>query len=398
MKQGACSVSKKWQKWLGVALAATLTTALVAGCGGKSEPKGDANEIRIGASMELTGGVAAYGQQTLNGIKLAVKQANDAGGINGKKINLIVADNKSEASEATNSVTKLINQDKVIAVLGPVVSSNALAALPVAESSKVPLLTPTATNPDVTVKDGKVRPYAFRSCFIDPFQGTVVANFASKTLGAKKAAIYVDNSSDYSKGLAKFFEENFVKNGGTIVIKEAFLQKDQDFKSTLTKIKAAGADVIYVPGYYEEVGKIVKQAREMGLTMPILGGDGWDSAKLPEIAGAGALNNTFFANHYSPDDNSPAIKAFVDSYKKEYGQTPDAFAALSYDATMMVIEAIKRAGGTDTTKIKDELAKTKDYQAVSGKITLNESHDAVKSAVIIEFKDGKQAFKEKVNP
>ncbi len=398
MKQGACSVSKKWQKWLGVALAATLTIALVAGCGGKSEPKGDANEIRIGASMELTGGVAAYGQQTLNGIKLAVKQANDAGGINGKKINLIVADNKSEASEATNSVTKLINQDKVIAVLGPVVSSNALAALPVAESAKVPLLTPTATNPDVTVKDGKVRPYAFRSCFIDPFQGTVVANFAAKTLGAKKAAIYVDNSSDYSKGLAKFFEENFVKNGGTIVIKEAFLQKDQDFKSTLTKIKAAGADVIYVPGYYEEVGKIVKQAREMGITIPITGGDGWDNSKLPEVAGAAALNNTFFSNHYSAEDKDPNVSKFVEAYKKEYNEGPSALSALGYDAGLLLVDALKRAGSTDSAKLTEALAAVKNLQVSTGIISLDANHNPVKSAVIIEMKDGKQTFKEKVNP
>ncbi len=199
-------------------------------------------------------------------------------------------------------------------------------------------------------------------------------------------------------GLGQYFKETFIKNGGTVAIEEAYLAKDTDFKATLTKIKAANVDVVFVPGYYQEVGMIAKQAREIGLTMPLLGGDGWDSAKLPEIAGAQALNNTFFANHYSPDDNSPAIKTFVDAYKAEYKETPDAFAALAYDATMMVIESIKRANGVDTVKIKDELAKTKDYNAVSGLITLNETHDAVKSAVIIEMKDGKQTFKEKINP
>ena len=208
----------------------------------------------------------------------------------------------------------------------------------------------------------------------------------------------VDNSSDYSKGLAEFFEAAFTKEGGTIVANEAYLQKDTDFKATLTKIKASNPDVIFVPGYYQEVGMIIKQAREIGITVPILGADGWDSAKLPEIAGAEALNNTFFSNHYSPDDNSPEIKNFVEAYKAEYGQVPDAFAALSYDATMMIIEAIKRAGVEDSVKVKDELAKTKDYQGVSGSITLDEKHNAVKGVVIIEMKNGIQAFKEKIKP
>jgi branched-chain amino acid transport system substrate-binding protein len=266
--------------------------------------------------------------------------------------------------------------------------------------NKVLAISPTASNPKVTVDPatGKVRDYLFRAAFIDPFQGSVMANFATKSLKAKTAALYIENSSDYAKGLAQFFKETFTKAGGTIVAEEAYLAKDTDFKATLTKIKAQKPDVVFVPGYYQEVGMIIKQGRELGLTAPVLGGDGWDSAKLPEIAGAQALNNCFFSNHYSPDDNSPAVKTFVESYQKEYGQRPDAFAALSYDATMMVIEAIKRAGSTDTVKIKDELAKTQDYAAVSGKITLNASHDAIKSAVIVEFKDGKQTFREKVNP
>ena len=225
-----------------------------------------------------------------------------------------------------------------------------------------------------------------------------MANFATKSLNGKNAALYIDNSSDYAKGLGQFFEETFVKNGGKIVSKEAYLAKDTDFKATLTKIKATNPDILFVPGYYQEVGMIIKQARELGIQCAVLGGDGWDSAKLPEIAGNDALNNTFFASHYSPDDNSPAIKTFVDAYQAEYGQVPDSFAALSYDATMLIIEAIKRAGSEDTVKIKDEMAKTIDHQAVSGTITLNETHDAVTSAVIIEFKNGKQTFKEKMNP
>ncbi|SHJ59702.1 ABC transporter substrate-binding protein [Propionispora hippei] len=386
-------VAKKMVKALfGLAMSAVL----LAGCGGQQS----ADVIKLGANLEMTGGNATFGGSASNGAKLAIKQVNEKGGVLGKKLDLVVADNKSEAAEAANAMQKLITQDKVVAVIAPIASSSVIAGAQVNADNQVLAISPTASNPKVTVDPatGKVRDFLFRAAFIDPFQGSVMANFATKSLKGKTAALYIDNSSDYAKGLGQFFKETFEKNGGKIVAEEAYLAKDTDFKATLTKIKAANPDVLFVPGYYQEVGMIIKQARELGLMMPVLGGDGWDSAKLPEIAGADALNNTFFANHYSPDDNSPAIKDFVEAYKKEYGQVPDAFAALSYDATMMVIEAIKRANSTDPVAIKDALAKTKDYQAVSGLITLNETHDAVKSAVIIEMKDGKQTFKEKINP
>ncbi|SEP40375.1 ABC transporter substrate-binding protein [Propionispora vibrioides] len=386
-------VAKKMVKALfGLAMSAVL----LAGCGGQQS----ADVIKLGANLEMTGGNATFGGSASNGAKLAIKQVNEKGGVLGKKLDLVVADNKSEAAEAANAMQKLITQDKVVAVIAPIASSSVIAGAQVNTDNQVLAISPTASNPKVTVDPatGKVRDFLFRAAFIDPFQGSVMANFATKSLKGKTAALYIDNSSDYAKGLGQFFKETFEKNGGKIVADEAYLAKDTDFKATLTKIKAANPDVLFVPGYYQEVGMIIKQARELGLMMPVLGGDGWDSAKLPEIAGADALNNTFFANHYSPDDNSPAIKDFVEAYKKEYGQVPDAFAALSYDATMMVIEAIKRANSTDPVAIKDALAKTRDYQAVSGLITLNETHDAVKSAVIIEMKDGKQTFKEKINP
>jgi branched-chain amino acid transport system substrate-binding protein len=387
---------KKSKQMLCVVAAVGMFALVATGCGGGSS----SDTIKLGANLEMTGTNATFGQSATNGAKLAIKEVNAKGGVLGKKISLVVADNKSEAAEAANAMQKLISQDKVLGVIAPIASSSVIAGAQVNMDGKVLAISPTASNPKVTVDPatGKTRDYLFRAAFIDPFQGSVMANFATKTLKGKTAALYIDNSSDYAKGLGQFFKETFIKNGGTIVAEEAYLAKDTDFKSTLTKIKAANADIIFVPGYYQEVGMIVKQGREIGIKAAILGGDGWDSAKLPEIAGAEALNNTFFANHYSPDDNSPAIKTFVDSYKAEYGETPDAFAALSYDATMMIIEAIKRAGSEDTVKIKDELAKTKDYQAVSGIITLNETHDAVKSAVVIEMKDGKQTFKEKVNP
>ena len=362
----------KMQRTVCILVAMAMFAVLIAGCGGQQS----ADVIKLGANLEMTGNNATFGQSAANGTKLAIKEMNAKGGLLGKQISLVVADNKSEAAEAANAMQKLITQDKVSAVIAPIASSSVIAGAQVNMDNKVLAISPTASNPKVTVdpNTGKVRDYLFRAAFIDPFQGSVMANFASKSLKAKTAALYIDNSSDYAKGLGQFFKE------------------------TLTKIKATNPDVVFVPGYYQEVGMIIKQGREMGLTVPFLGGDGWDSAKLPEIAGAQALNNSFFANHYSPDDESPAITTFVEAYKKEYGQTPDAFAALAYDATMMIFEAIKRANSADPVKVKDELAKTKDYPAVSGIITLNETHDAVKSAVIIEMKDGKQTFKEKINP
>ena len=247
-------------------------------------------------------------------------------------------------------------------------------------------------------KTQKVKDYTFRVCFIDPFQGTVGANFILDTLKLKKAVILVDNSSDYSKGLSAFFKTAFAKGGGSVLSEEAYLQKDQDFKAVLTKVKAQNPEVLYVPGYYEEVGKIVRQARELGITAPIVGGDGWDSPKLVEVGTAAALNNTYFTNHYSVDDNSPTSKAFVEAYKKEYGQNPDAMAVLGYDAAKLLIDAIARAGSTDKAKIQAALAATKDFPAITGATTLNETHDAVKNAVIIEMKDGKQIFKASVKP
>ena len=389
------------RKNLSMVMAAMLVIGLLlAGCGGgdKAKPAATSNEIKIGGNFELTGGVANFGKQTVNGIQLAFKQANASGGVLGKQIVFVLADNKSEPAEATNAITKLITVDKVSAVLGPVTSSNVLATVQVAQDNKIPVLTATGANEKITVDNGKVRPFAFRSCFIDPFQGRVMANYASKSLKAKTAVIYVDSSSDYSKGLSASFEATFVQNGGKIVAKEAFLQKDQDFKATLTKIKALGADTIFIPAYYEEVGKIVKQARELGITSPLLGTDGWDDPKVVEIAGAAALNNTYFSNHYSSQDKDPNVVKFVEAYKKEYNQEPSALAALGYDSGLLLIDAIKRANSTESVKIKEALEQTKNLQVSTGVITIDSNHNPVKSAVVIEMKDGKQTFKEKVNP
>jgi len=390
-------MSKKTLSFIGLLIVITMFGAMLTGC--SSKPAAESKEIKIGANFELTGGISNFGKQTLNGIELAFKEANAAGGVLGKKLVLVTADNKSEPSEATNAITKLITQDKVAIVLGPVASSNVLATLQVGQDNKVPVLTATGTNAKITVdENGKVKPYAFRACFIDPFQGSVMANFATKSLKAKTAVIYIDSSSDYSKGLAESFEAQFVKNGGIIIGKEAFLQKDQDFKSTLTKIKVMNADTIFIPAYYEEVGKIAKQARELGINVPLIGTDGFDDPKVVEIAGAEALNNTYFSNHYSAQDTDPRIQKFVAAYKAEYGMEPSALAALGYDAALMTIDALKRANSTDPVKLRDALEQTKDLQVVTGVITLDASHNPIKSGVVIEMKDGKQSFKEKINP
>jgi branched-chain amino acid transport system substrate-binding protein len=381
------------KKMLGISLLSA--SLLVSGCGGSL---GNSNEVKIGGNLEMTGNTASWGESMAKGIKLAFKEANASGGVLGKQISFVIADNRSEPSESANAMTKLINQDKVILVLGTGGSTNSIAAAPIAAQNKIPFITPFATNPKVTADGEKVNDFAFRVCFIDPFQGNVMADFASKTLKAKTAAIYIDNSADYSKGLAQYFEEHFVKNGGNIVAKEAYLQKDQDYKAILTKIKITNPDVLFVPGYYEDVAKIVKQARELGITVPIIGGDAWDSPKLVEMAGAAALNNTFFSNHYAPDNHTPQIDKFVEAYQKEYNQVPDAPAVLGYDAACMAIDAIKRANSFDPVKIKDALAQTKDLQLVTGSITLDKYHNPVKSAIVMELKDGKQVYKTTINP
>ena len=388
-------MSKLGLKMAGLMTALVMLAGLVTGCGDTAS-----KDIKIGVVYELTGNTASFGTSAANGAKMAFKEINAKGGVLGKQIQPIVADNKGEPSESSNAMTKVITQDKVVAVTGFTTSSNGIAASTVAEANKIPFVAAATTNPKVTLdeKTGKAKEYTFRVCFIDPFQGTVGANFALNSLKAKKAAIMIDNSSDYSKGLSQFFKDAFTKGGGQIIAEEAYLQKDQDFKTILTKLKATNPDILYVPGYYEEVGKIAKQAREMGMNMPIVGGDGWDSPKLTEIGGPQALNNTFFTNHYSVEDTSPLSKAFVENYKKEYGQMPDAMSVLGYDAAYVLVDAIKRANSTDPAKIREALAATKDFKGASGDLTLNSTHDAVKGAVILEMKDGKQVYKETVKP
>jgi branched-chain amino acid transport system substrate-binding protein len=384
-----------------VVMASTLVAGILAGCSGAKESSGGKGDtIKIGVNLELSGGVASYGESLAKGVDLATKEINENGGIDGKKIELIKVDNKSEAAEATSAAIKLTSQDKVTAIIGAATSGNTVAQAQIANDSKTVLITPSGTSPNVTVNEkGDVNEFVFRTSFIDPFQGTVAANFAYKDLNVKNAAIFADNASDYAKGLAASFKETFEAAGGTIIAEEAYVAKDTDFRATLTRIKSKNPEFIFIPGYYEEVGLIIKQARELGITVPFMGADGWDSPTLVELAGADALNNTYITNHYSSEDPDEEIQKFVTKFKdNNNGDSPNAFNALGYDTVYLLADAIKRAGDMDSTKIKDALAETTDLSLVTGSYTVDKNHHPVKSAIVLEYKDGKQVFNTKVNP
>lgn len=371
-----------------------LTLACVDKSGtGTAGPVGDT--IRVGVYGDTTGATSSFGVSTKNGIQLAFDEINAAGGVNGKKFEMIFEDDQGSPEKAKTVISKLINQDKVVAVLGEVASSNSLAAAPVAQEGKIPMITPSSTNPKVT----EVGDYISRVCFIDPFQGSVMAKFAINTLNAKTAAILGDNSSDYSKGLTQFFEQEFVKLGGKVITKQTYAQKDQDFKAQLTQMRDQKPDVIYIPGYYGEVAIIARQARELGMNQPLLGGDGWDSPELFKLGGE-ALRDSYISNHYSADNPAPEIQNFVKSYTAKFGAAPDSLAALAYDAAKVLADAIKRAGGTDSVKLKDAINATKGLAGVTGSITLDASRNAVKPAVVLALTpaQSKFTFKETIYP
>ena len=344
---------------------------------------GGGDKVRIGVFMSLTGDTANFGISSTNGIKMAADEVNTTGGINGKQIELLVQDDRSDASEAATIVTKFVTQDQVHAILGEVASSRSIAAAPIAQNAKIPMLTPSSTNPEVTKKGD----YIFRSCFIDPVQGAAIAQFAAKTLNSKRGALMVDRKNDYSTGLEKVINEVFTRLGGQIVVTQSYQAADQDFNAQITSIKGANPDVIFVPGYYGDVGLFAKQARDKGITVPIVGGDGWDSPSLYQIGGA-ALNGCYFSNHYSPDDADPLVQKFVNDYKSRFGTVPDALAATAYDAARIMFDAIKRANSLEGTAIRNALAATKDFPGVTGRVTFNENRDAVKPIVMIKIEDG----------
>ncbi len=351
------------------------------------------NEILIGEYGSLTGGTATFGQSVHKGVLLATEEINQAGGLLGKKIRIVTEDDQSKPEEAKTAVLKLIKQNHVSAILGEVASSRSLAAAPECQKSKIPMLSPASTNPKVT----EMGNYIFRACFVDSFQGEGMAKFAHETLKLNRVAILKDIKNDYSIGLADFFEKTFRKLGGEIVEIQSYSEGDIEFRAQLTSMKGKNPDGIFIPGYYTEVGLMARQARELGLNVPLMGGDGWDSPKTLEIGGV-AVNGCYFSNHYASDDPDPQVQGFISKFKTTYGIVPDAMAVLGYDAAQILFDAIRRAGSADSSKIRDALATTKDFSGVSGKISMDDHRNAQKRLVILKIENGKVHFDSEVNP
>lgn len=376
-----------------------IVSLIFIGCDQSGSGGSAGNTIKIGHVASLTGDTATFGTSADEGIRLAMQEINAKGGVLGKQIEIITEDDRSLADEAKTVANKLITRDRVVAILGEIASPRSIAIAPICEDAKVPMLSPGSTNPRVT----EGFQYVFRNCFIDPFQGTVMANFGMKPapegLGLKKFAVLYPVNSDYGVGLRDYFKDAVKKNGGQIVEDLAYTEKqDVDFRGQLTKIKNVNPDAIFVSGYYTEAGLIAKQARELGITVPLMGGDGWDSDQTVKIGGK-AVEGSYFSNHYSPDEDRQEVKEFVSSYKAKYnGKTPDAMAILAYDAMRIMADAIERAGGTDGSKIRDALAATKDFPGASGITTIDENHNAKKSAVILRIQDGQFRYVATVKP
>lgn len=392
-------------------LSCALAALLAAGCGGG----GGGNELVIGEYGSLTGNDATFGQSTKNGVELALADLieQQQGRIGDLTVRVVVEDDQGRPEEAATVVQKLINQDQVIALLGEVASSRSLAAAPIAQAAGVPMITPSSTNPRVT----EAGDYIFRMCFIDPFQGTVMAKFARQNLGLDRVAILKDVRNDYSVGLADFFTRAFTGMGGTIIAEQAYSAGDQDFRAQLTTLKGRNPQAIFIPGYYTEVGLIARQARELGYQGPLLGGDGWESEQLLEIGGA-ALNGAYYSNHFSNDNPDPALQRFLEKYRERFGSEPDAIGGLAYDAARVLFMHLQEmateqpgvfAGlssanaGTDarraaTANLRDRIARTANFPGVTGEITLDENRNATKSAVVIEVKDGRKQYNTTIEP
>ncbi|MCC6348361.1 MAG: ABC transporter substrate-binding protein [Candidatus Eisenbacteria bacterium] len=396
----------------GALAALALGAAIVAaGCAGGSKQ----DEIVIGVYGSLTGSDATFGQSTKSGVEVAMKQLADhqGGRIGGLKVRTVNEDDQGKAEEAATVVQKLINQDQVVSVIGEVASSRSLAAAPICQAAGVPMITPSSTNPKVT----QVGDYIFRMCFLDDFQGQTMARFALENLGLKKVAILKDVKSDYSVGLAQYFTDAFTKGGGKIVGEQAYQAGDQDFSAALTAIKARNPDAIFIPGYYTEVGLIARKARELGITVPLLGGDGWESEKLLEIGGD-ALNGSYYSNHWALDKPDSVLQGFLDAYRAQFKSDPDAIGGLAYDAAQVLFQAMEKLAADDPktfaalgsakagtperkaalAKLRDLIAATKDFPGVTGTITLDANRDASKPAVVIEIKGGRKVYNTTIQP
>ena len=384
-------------------LAGALGLALLAGCsgtgtGGATTSGGAAggDTVKVGLLFELTGNVASSGTAEAAGAKRAAEEINAAGGVNGKKIQLVEYDTKSDTAETTTLSAKLMTQDKVVAIIGPATSGGMKAQIQLSAKNSVPIVSGSATADDLTVSNGKLNDFIFRTCFTDSYQGTVMANYAASKLNAKTAVVLKDTSSDYAKGLADNFDKQFTAKGGQVVATEAYTAKQTDFNAVLTKLKGQQFDIMYVPGYYEELGLIIKQARALGITAPITGGDGYESPKLAELAGT-ALTDVYYTNHYSSTDTDPKVTKFIEAFKaKNNGTTPEAFHAMGYDTMYFVADAIKRAKSATGADIKTAMAETKGFSGVTGTFDMDAAtHNPIKQATIIGYKDGKIAVTEK---
>ena len=350
-------------------------------------------QIKIGAVTCLTGALSTFGVSSIQGAKLAEEDINVAGGVLGQPIELVIEDNGSKAGETTTITRKFISQDKVVAILGDLTSSATMEGAPLAQSAKIPLLTPSATNVSIT----RIGDYIFRSCFIDSFTGKIMARFALDGLKAKQAIILTDVKQDYSVGLSDVIREYFAQNGGTIAKTISYSSGDTNFRPQLTQIRIAHPDVVFLPGYYTEAALILRESRQLGIACPFVGGEGWDSPVLAEIAGKSADGN-YYANHFSAADPSPRVQKFVQTYRAKYNAVPDALAALWYDGARLLFQAVQRAGSTDPAKIRDALACTRNFDGVTGTISIDENRNAAKSGVILEIENGEIKMVQQVTP
>jgi branched-chain amino acid transport system substrate-binding protein len=349
--------------------------------------------IKVGEYASLTGKEATYGQAAHKGTLLAVEQVNAAGGVLGRQIELLTEDDQSKPGEAATIVRKFIAHDKVSAVLGEIASSRSLEAAPICQNAKIPMISPGSSAPELTARGD----YIFRVCFIDAFQGTVMAKFAKNSLKLHRVAVLSSVSSAESVGLAKFFRQRFTADGGAVVLDQKYSEGDKDFHAQLTAIRAADVEGVFVPGYDAEAALICKQARDLGLTVPIFGIDGWESPELVALGGK-AVEGSYFDTHYSPESTEPVVVNFNAAFVKRWGVGTDALSALGYDSVMMLVDGLRRAGTADSAKLRDAIAATKDFRGVTGVITLDEQRNPTKSAVVLTVKDGKFKYVESVSP
>lgn len=370
-----------------------LPILLLAACTGKQEAEAPATEVVIGEYGSMTGNEASFGQMTDKGIRLAIEEKNAIGGIKGKHIRLVSEDNQGKPDETATVVRKLITRDHIVALLGEVASTRSLVAGPIAQQAHIPMISPSSTNPDVT----KVGDYVFRVCFIDPVQGSVMARFARENLKLSKVAVLKDQKSDYSIGLAEFFDKKFKEMGGQIVGEATFQAGDTDFKAQLTQIRGEKPEAIFIPAYYTEVGLIARQVKQLGIKAILLGGDGWDSPKLFEI-GQDAVEGAYFSNHYSTESPVPATQEFLRKYKAKYKETPDGLAAAGYDAANVLIAAMERAPDLKPASIKAAIATTKDFPGATGTITINAERNADKDVFVLQVKNAQLKFVAIVKP